>query len=96
MQNRSNVKLNESLNIQQNVKNLNIFSIPHLSVSGSSPPPPHVRQSVSPNLTVKSEPMSPRHPGAGGHVGGDVHSLVRNHGNHLSPASMNAGKSLIN
>ena len=67
-------------------------------MSGSSPPPPHVRQSASPNLTVKSEPMSPRHPGAGGGGGhpGEVHSLVRNHGNHLSPASMNAGMVLIN
>ena len=74
---------------------LNIFSIPHLSVSESSPPPPHLRQSVSPGpglsnvsnvSNVKSEPMSPRHQST------DVHHLVRNHVNHLSPASINAGK----
>jgi len=75
----------------------NNHSIPHLSVSESSPPPPHLRQSVSPGpglsnvsnvSNVKSEPMSPRHQST------DVHHLVRNHVNHLSPASINAGDSL--
>ena len=56
------------------------FSIPHLSISTSSPP----RHSVSPNLAVKSEPMSPRHPG-------EAH-MVRSHSNHLSPNQLNTGK----
>ena len=61
------------------------FSIPHLSVSGSSPP--HVRQSVSPGPNVKSEPMSPRHPG-------DPGAMTRGHQapSHLSPASLNTGE----
>ena len=64
-------------------------SIPQLSVSGSSPQ--HSRQSVSPNLTVKSEPMSPRHPGNNHHGVDSLHNLVRSHTNHLSPASLNTG-----
>ena len=71
-----------------------IFSIPHLSISGTSPP--HNRQSASPNLTVKSEPMSPRQPSGGhhihdGHHGQDIHGMLRSHGNHLSPGQMNSG-----
>ena len=79
-------------------------SIPHLSVSGSSPP--HNRQSASPNPTVKSEPMSPRQPPGGGGGGGhhgheghhghdghqDIHGILRSHINHLSPAQINPGQ----
>ena len=60
------------------------FSIPQLSISTSSPP--GSRHSLSPNLAVKSEPMSPRHPGE------PVVHMVRSHGNHLSPAPLNTGK----
>lgn len=77
-------------NIQHNNHN-----IPQLSVSGTSPP--HSRHSVSPGLAmVKSEPMSPRHPGPGpGNHVDTGHNLVRSHpNNHLSPASINTGDSL--
>jgi len=81
-------------------------SIPHLSVSGTSPP--HNRQSASPNPTVKSEPMSPRQPPGGGGGGGhhgqdghhgheghqDIHGILRSHINHLSPGHLNPGDSL--
>jgi len=78
--------------------NQNNHNIPHLSVSGSSPP--HTRQSASPNPTVKSEPMSPRQPAGGGggghhgHEGQDIHGILRSHINHLSPGHLNTGDSL--
>lgn len=61
-------------------------NIPQLSISTSSPP--GSRHSVSPNLAVKSEPMSPRHPGE------PILHMARSHGNHLSPAPLNTGDSL--
>eukprot|EP00092_Neocalanus_flemingeri_P035405 GFUD01038521.1.p1 GENE.GFUD01038521.1~~GFUD01038521.1.p1 ORF type:complete len:422 (+),score=71.01 GFUD01038521.1:164-1429(+) len=78
-------------NMQQN------HNIPHLSISGTSPP--HNRQSTSPNLTVKSEPMSPRQPSGGHHIhdvhhAQDMHGIQRSHGNHLSPGHINTADSL--
>jgi len=81
---------------QSNIQPSN-HNIPHLSISGTSPP--HNRQSKSPNLTVKSEPMSPRQPsgahhGQEGHPGQEHHGLIRPHGNHLSPGHLGAGDTL--
>jgi len=57
----------------------NSHNIPQLSVSGSSPPPAGAR--VSPHLaSVKSEPMSPRHPAQHG-AGDSLHGPR----SHLSP-----------
>ena len=59
-------------------------SIPHLSISGTTPPP-----TASPsNLKVKSEPMSPRQPGGHGGGGGGGHNDDPRHNHLLSPGGL--------
>ena len=70
------------------VKLFPLCSIPQLSVSGSSPPPAGAR--VSPHLaSVKSEPMSPRHPAQHG-AGDSLHGPR----SHLSPGEQRPGHRL--
>jgi len=81
----------QGTNLQQTNHN-----IPHLSISGTTPP-----HSTTHSLKVKSEPMSPRQPSVH-HVGGapiegghhSIQSAMRNHTNHLSPGHIGSTDSL--
>jgi len=80
----------QAANIHQNNHN-----IPHLSISGTTPPP-SAGQGSPHGLKVKSEPMSPRPP-SGIHHGnhGNEGMIIRAHGNLLSPGNIgNSGDNM--